>query len=90
MLNVTKQENSTAKAVILAGLKKILTTKEPSLTDFIKQNNLRCLRSKRFRFATRVSVITSSGREIYGYGNTFTDAFSELERKFGTVEQKKL
>ena len=85
MLNVTQKENSTAKAVILAGLKKILTTKEPSLTDFIKQNNLRCLRSKRFRFATRVSVITSSGREIYGYGNTFTDAFSELKRKFGTV-----
>lgn len=85
MLNVTQKENSTAKAVILAGLKKILTTKEPSLTDFIKQNNLRCLRSKRFRFATRVSVITSSGREIYGYGNTFTAAFSELKRKFGTV-----
>mgnify|MGYP003413706590 FL=1 len=85
MSNVTQKENSTAKAVILAGLKKILTTKEPSLTDFIKQNNLRCLRSKRFRFATRVSVITSSGREIYGYGNTFTDAFSELKRKFGSV-----
>lgn len=85
MRNKLTQENSTAKAVILAGLKKILTTKEPSLTDFIKQNNLRCLRSKRFRFATRVSVITSSGREIYGYGNTFTDAFSELKRKFGTV-----
>ena len=85
MSNKLTQENSTAKAVILAGLKKILTTKEPSLTDFIKQNNLRCLRSKRFRFATRVSVITSSGREIYGYGNTFTDAFSELKRKFGTV-----
>ena len=85
MRNQTTQENSTAKAVILAELKKILTTKEPSLTDFIKQNNLRCLRSKRFRFATRVSVITSSGREIYGYGNTFTDAFSELKRKFGSV-----
>ena len=85
MSNKLTQENSTAKAVILAGLKKILTTKEPSLTDFIKQNNLRCLRSKRFRFATRVSVITSSGREIYGYGNTFTDAFSELKRKFGSV-----
>ena len=85
MLNVTQKENTTAKAVILAELKKILTTKEPSLTDFIKQNNLRCLRSKRFRFATRVSVITSSGREIYGYGNTFTDAFSELKRKFGSV-----
>ena len=85
MRNKLTQENSTAKAVILAGLKKILTTKEPSLTDFIKQNNLRCLRSKRFRFATRVSVITSSGREIYGYGNTFTDAFSELKRKFGSV-----
>ena len=84
MLNKTTQENTTAKAVIFAGLKKILT-KEPSLTDFIKQNNLRCLRSKRFRFATRVSVITSSGREIYGYGNTFIDAFSELKRKFGTV-----
>ena len=85
MKTQTTQENTTAKAVILAELKKILTTKEPSLTDFIKQNNLRCLRSKRFRFATRVSVITSSGREIYGYGNTFTDAFSELKRKFGTV-----
>lgn len=85
MRNKLTQENSTAKAVILAGLKKILTSKEPSLTDFIKQNNLRCLRSKRFRFATRVSVITSSGREIYGYGNTFTDAFSELKRKFGSV-----
>ena len=85
MLNVTQKENSTAKAVILAGLKKILTTKEPSLTDFIKQNNLRCLRSKRFRFATRVSVITSNGREIYGYGNNFSDAFSELKRKFGSV-----
>ena len=85
MSNKLTQENSTAKAVILAGLKKILTTKEPSLTDFIKQNNFRCLRSKRFRFATRVSVITSSGREIYGYGNTFTDAFSELKRKFGSV-----
>ena len=84
MLNKLTQENSTAKAVILAGLKKILT-KDSSLTDFIKQNNLRCLRSKRFRFATRVSVITSSGREIYGYGNTFTDAFSELKRKFGSV-----
>ncbi len=82
MSNTTTQENSTAKAVILAGLKKILTIKEPSLTDFIKQNNLRCLRSKRFRFATRVSVITSCGREIYGYGNTFTDAFTELKRKF--------
>ncbi len=82
MRNTTTQENSTAKAVILAGLKKILTIKEPSLTDFIKQNNLRCLRSKRFRFATRVSVITSCGREIYGYGNTFTDAFTELKRKF--------
>lgn len=85
MRNKLTQENSTAKAVILAELKKILTTKEPSLTDFIKQNNLRCLRSKRFRFATRVSVITSSGREIYGYGNTFTDAFTELKRKFGSV-----
>ena len=85
MRNTTTQENSTAKAVILAGLKKILTTKEPSLTDFIKQNNLRCLRSKRFRFATRVSVITSCGREIYGYGNNFSDAFSELKRKFGSV-----
>ena len=84
MLNKTTQENSTAKAVILAGLKKILT-KDSSLTDFIKQNNLRCLRSKRFRFATRVSVITSSGREIYGYGNNFSDAFSELKRKFGSV-----
>ena len=84
MSNTTTQENTTAKAVILAELKKILT-KESSLTDFIKQNNLRCLRSKRFRFATRVSVITSSGREIYGYGNTFTDAFSELKRKFGSV-----
>ena len=84
MRNKLTQENSTAKAVILAGLKKILT-KEPSLTDFIKQNNLRCLRSKRFRFATRVSVITSSGREIYGYGNNFSDAFSELKRKFGSV-----
>ena len=85
MSNKLTQENSTAKAVILAGLKKILTTQESSLTDFIKQNNLRCLRSKRFRFATRVSVITSSGREIYGYGNNFSDAFSELKRKFGTV-----
>jgi len=84
MKAITTQENSTAKAVILTGLKKILT-KEPSLTDFIKQNNLRCLRSKRFRFATRVSVITSSGREIYGYGNNFSDAFSELKRKFGSV-----
>ena len=84
MRNTTTQENTTAKAVILAGLKKILT-KDSSLTDFIKQNNLRCLRSKRFRFATRVSVITSNGREIYGYGNNFTDAFSELKRKFGSV-----
>ena len=84
MLNKTTQENSTAKAVILAELKKILT-KEPSLTDFIKRNKIRCLRSKRFRFATRVSVITSNGREIYGYGNNFSDAFSELKRKFGSV-----
>ena len=84
MKTQTTQENSTAKAVILAGLKKIFT-KDPSLTDFIKQNNLRCLRSKRFRFATRVSVITSSGREIYGYGNNFSDAFTELKRKFVSV-----
>ena len=85
MKTQTTQENTTAKAVILAGLKKIMITKESSITDFIKQNNLRCLRSKRFRFATRVSVITSSGREIYGYGNNFSDAFSELKRKFGSV-----
>ena len=75
MKTQTTQENTTAKAVILAELKKILTTKEPSLTDFIKMNQLRSLRSKRFRFATRVSVITSSGREIYGDGNNFSDAF---------------
>ena len=85
MLNKLTQENTTAKAVILAGLKKILTTKEPSFSDFIKQNKIRCLRSKRFRFATRVSVITSNGREIYGYGNNFSDAFSELKRKFVSV-----
>ncbi len=86
MKATTTQENPTAKAVILAGLKKFLSPKkETSFVDFIKQNNLRCLRSKRFRFATRVSVITSSGREIYGYGNTFTDAFTELKRKFGSV-----
>lgn len=85
MRNQTHTENSTAKAVILAGLKKILTTKEPSLTDFIKQNNLRCLRSKQLDFGTRVSVIKKDGREVYAYGNTFTDAFSELKRKFGSV-----
>ena len=86
MRNQTHTENPTAKAVILAGLKKILfPKKETSFVDFIKQNNLRCLRSKQLDFGTRVSVITSSGREIYGYGNTFTDAFTELKRKFATV-----
>ena len=85
MKATTTQENSTAKAVILAELKKILTTKEPSLTYFIKQNNLRCLRSKRFRFAVRVSVITKEGKEIYAYGNTMHDGFLELKRKFASV-----
>ena len=78
-------ENPTAKAVILAGLKKILSPKkETSFVDFIKENNLKSLRSKKLRFATRVSVV-KNGREIYGYGNTFHEAFSELKRKFGTV-----
>ena len=78
-------ENPTAKAVILAGLKKILfPKKETSFVDFIKENNLKSLRSKKLRFATRVSVV-KNGREIYGYGNTFHEAFSELKRKFGTV-----
>ena len=85
MKTQTTQENSTAKAVILAGLKKILTTKEPSLTDFIKQNNLRCLRSKQLDFGTRVSVIKKEGKEVYAYGKNFHEAFSELKRKFGTV-----
>ena len=86
MKALSHTENYTAKAVILAGLKKILfPKKETSFVDFIKQNNLRCLRSKQLDFGTRVSVITSSGREIYGYGNTFTDAFTELKRKFGSV-----
>ena len=84
MRNTTRQENPTAKAVILAGLKKILKTEETSFVDFIKENNLKSLRSKKLRFATRVSVV-KNGREIYGYGNTFHEAFSELKRKFGTV-----
>ena len=85
MLNKLTQENSTAKAVILAGLKKILTTKEPSLTDFIKKNQLRSFRSKHCRFAVRVSVITKEGKEIYAYGNTMHDGFLELKRKFASV-----
>lgn len=86
MRNQTHTENPTAKAVILAGLKKILfPKKETSFVDFIKQNNLRCLRSKQLDFGTRVSVIKKDGREVYAYGNTFTDAFSELKRKFGSV-----
>ena len=84
MLNKLEKENPTAKAVILAGLKKILKTEETSFVDFIKENNLKSLRSKKLRFATRVSVV-KNGREIYGYGNTFHEAFSELKRKFGTV-----
>ena len=41
MRNKLTQENSTAKAVILAGLKKILfPKKETSFVDFIKENNL--------------------------------------------------
>ena len=84
MSNKTENENPTAKAVILAGLKKILKTEETSFVDFIKENNLKSLRSKKLRFATRVSVV-KNGREIYGYGNTFHEAFSELKRKFGTV-----
>ena len=85
MLNVTHTENLTAKAVILAEIKKFLSPKkETSFVDFIKENNLKSLRSKKLRFATRVSVV-KNGREIYGYGNTFHEAFSELKRKFGTV-----
>ncbi len=85
MLNTTRQENPTAKAVILAEIKKFLSPKkETSFVDFIKENNLKSLRSKKLRFATRVSVV-KNGREIYGYGNTFHEAFSELKRKFGTV-----
>ena len=84
MKATTTQENSTAKAVILAELKKILT-KEPSLTDFIKKNQLRSFRSKHCRFAVRVSVITKEGKEIYAYGNTMHDGFLELKRKFASV-----
>ena len=85
MRNQTHTENPTAKAVILAEIKKILSPKkETSFVDFIKENNLKSLRSKKLRFATRVSVV-KNGREIYGYGNTFHEAFSELKRKFGTV-----
>jgi hypothetical protein len=85
MRNTTRQENPTAKAVILAEIKKFLSPKkETSFVDFIKENNLKSLRSKKLRFATRVSVV-KNGREIYGYGNTFHEAFSELKRKFGTV-----
>ena len=85
MKALSHTENPTAKAVILAGLKKFLSPKkETSFVDFIKENNLKSLRSKKLRFATRVSVV-KNGREIYGYGNTFHEAFSELKRKFGTV-----
>ena len=85
MLNKLENENPTAKAVILAEIKKFLSPKkETSFVDFIKENNLKSLRSKKLRFATRVSVV-KNGREIYGYGNTFHEAFSELKRKFGTV-----
>lgn len=85
MRNQIKKENSTAKAVILAGLKKMLTKREPSLTDFIKQHQLRSFRSKHCRFAVRVSVITKEGKEIYAYGNTMHDGFLELKRKFASV-----
>ena len=85
MRNQIKKENPTAKAVILAEIKKFLSPKkETSFVDFIKENNLKSLRSKKLRFATRVSVV-KNGREIYGYGNTFHEAFSELKRKFGSV-----
>ncbi len=85
MKTSTHTENPTAKAVILAEIKKFLSPKkETSFVDFIKENNLKSLRSKKLRFATRVSVV-KNGREIYGYGNTFHEAFSELKRKFGTV-----
>lgn len=85
MKALSHTENPTAKAVILAEIKKILSPKkETSFVDFIKENNLKSLRSKKLRFATRVSVV-KNGREIYGYGNTFHEAFSELKRKFGTV-----
>ena len=84
MKAITTQENTTAKAVILAGLKKILT-KDSSLTDFIKKNQLRSFRSKHCRFAVRVSVITKEGKEIYAYGNTMHDGFLELKRKFASV-----
>ena len=86
MKTSTHTENPTAKAVILAGLKKILSPKkETSFVDFIKQNNLRCLRSKQLDFGTRVSVIKKEGKEVYAYGKNFHEAFSELKRKFGTV-----
>ncbi len=85
MKTSTHTENPTAKAVILAEIKKFLSPKkETSFVDFIKENNLKSLRSKKLRFATRVSVV-KNGREIYGYGNTFTDAFTELKRKFVSV-----
>ena len=86
MSNKTEKENPTAKAVILAGLKKILSPKEEtSFVDFIKQNNLRCLRSKQLDFGTRISVIKKEGKEVYAYGKNFHEAFSELKRKFGSV-----
>lgn len=86
MRNQTHTETTTAKAVILAGLKKILSTKkEPSLTDFIKENNLRSFRSKHCKFAVRVSVITETGKEVYAYGNTMHDGFIQLKRKFASV-----
>ena len=85
MKALSHTEKPTAKAVILAEIKKFLSPKkETSFVDFIKENNLKSLRSKKLRFATRVSVV-KNGREIYGYGNTFHEAFSELKRKFGTV-----
>ncbi len=85
MKALSHTENPTAKAVILAEKKKFLSPKkETSFVDFIKENNLKSLRSKKLRFATRVSVV-KNGREIYGYGNTFTDAFTELKRKFVSV-----
>ncbi len=85
MKTSTHTENHTAKAVIHAEIKKFLSPKkETSFVDFIKENNLKSLRSKKLRFATRVSVV-KNGREIYGYGKNFHEAFSELKRKFGSV-----
>ncbi|MEC5157049.1 hypothetical protein [Chryseobacterium sp. MP_3.2] len=63
----------------------LVPTKKISICRFVRENNIRCFRSRKLRNGkTRVSIITKEGREVFEINTDFTSAWNALILKFNS------